>query len=74
MLAFQEHYNGRVNLFNEENKNVSDVDVVFLGDSLTEGYDVKTYYPEYNVLNRGIGGDTTFGVEKQYNRPSWQGI
>lgn len=64
-IAFQEHYNGRVNLFIEENKSVSNVDVVFLGDSLAEGYDVKTYYPEYNVLNRGIGGDTTFGVEKR---------
>lgn len=38
---------------------------MFLGDSLTEGYDLKTYYPEYNVVNRGIGGDTTFGLEKR---------
>lgn len=26
---------------------------------------MKTYYPEYNVVNRGIGGDTTFGLEKR---------
>ena len=38
---------------------------MFLGDSLTEGYNVKEYYSEYSVLNRGIGGDTTFGVEKR---------
>lgn len=64
-LAFEAHYNDRVNLFKEENKNAIDIDVVFLGDSLTEGYDVQSYYSEYTVLNRGIGGDTTFGVEKR---------
>ena len=63
--AFEMHYNDRINLFKEENKHATNVDVVFLGDSLTEGYDLSTYYPEYNVLNRGIGGDTTFGVEKR---------
>ena len=62
---FMEHYNDRVNLFIEENKTAKDVDVVFLGDSLTEYYDVDKYYPEFNVLNRGIGGDTSFGVEKR---------
>ena len=64
-LAFEAHYNDRVNLFKEENKHAENIDIVFLGDSLTEGYDVQTYYPEYKVLNRGIGGDTTFGVEKR---------
>ncbi len=62
---FMEHYNDRVNLFIEENKTAKDIDVVFLGDSLTEFYDVVKYYPEYKVLNRGIGGDTSFGVEKR---------
>ena len=64
-MVFDIHYNDRIALFNEENKHATNVDVVFLGDSLTEGYDVNTYYSEYNVLNRGIGGDTTFGVEKR---------
>ncbi len=63
--AFELHYNDRVALFKEENKHLSNVDVSFVGDSLTEGYDVKAYYSEYNVVNRGIGGDTTFGVEKR---------
>ena len=49
----------------KRNKHANNVDVVFLGDSLTEGYDVQSYYPNYNVLNRGIGGDTTVGVEKR---------
>lgn len=63
--AYQMHYQDRINLFKEENKHASDIDVVFLGDSLTELYDVETSYPEYKVLNRGIGADTTFGVEKR---------
>ena len=62
---FETHYADRVSLFKEENKHLSNVDISFVGDSLTEGYDVKTFYPTYNVVNRGIGGDTTFGVENR---------
>ncbi len=40
-----------------------EVDVAFLGDSLTAGYDVKRYYPEYLVTNRAIGGETTYGLK-----------
>jgi lysophospholipase L1-like esterase len=40
-----------------------EVDVAFLGDSLTDGYDVTRFYPRYLVCNRGIGGDTTFDLE-----------
>ena len=42
-----------------------EVDVAFLGDSLTDGYDVKFYYPNYLVSNRGIGGDTTLDLENR---------
>ena len=63
--VYTQHYNDRLAVFEEENKTLRDVDVVFLGDSLTEGYDLKTYYPEYNVANRGIGGDTTDGLQKR---------
>ena len=50
-----------------ENQQYEDyeVDVAFIGDSLTDGYDVKSYYPQYTVVNRGIGGDTTFGLEER---------
>jgi lysophospholipase L1-like esterase len=37
--------------------------VVFLGDSITQGWtSLKRDFPEYKVANRGIGGDTTRGV------------
>ena len=42
-----------------------EVDVAFLGDSLTDGYDVENYYPQFLVVNRGIGGDTTFDLENR---------
>ena len=31
--------------------------VVLLGDSITEGFDVTKFLPGRRVLNRGIGGD-----------------
>lgn len=51
----------------EENEKYDDyeVDVAFLGDSLTDGYDVVSYYPQFLVVNRGIGGDTTFDLEER---------
>lgn len=60
---FREYYNNKVAQYEEENKTLHDVDIVFLGDSLTDGYDVGAYYPQFNVANRGIGGDTTDGLE-----------
>lgn len=62
---FEEYYNAKVAQFEEENKTLSDVDVCCLGDSLTDGYDFKQYYPQFNMVNRGIGGDTTFGLQKR---------
>ena len=51
--------------YEQENAEYEDyeVEVAFLGDSLTDGYDVKAYYPQYLTVNRGIGGDTTFDLE-----------
>jgi lysophospholipase L1-like esterase len=64
---YWEFYNSKLESFKQENleyKNKS-VDVVFLGDSLTEGYNIEEFYPEYVVLNRGISGDTTVGLEQR---------
>ena len=61
----QEHYDKKISQFLTENENTINVDVAFVGDSLTEGYDLFKHYPQYSVANRGISGDTTFGVEKR---------
>ncbi|MCB0509560.1 MAG: hypothetical protein H6579_09225 [Chitinophagales bacterium] len=36
--------------------------IIFLGDSITEGGNWEELWPEKNILNRGIGGDTSEGV------------
>ncbi len=62
---FEEYYKEKVAQYEEENKTLSDVDICCLGDSLTDGYDLKQYYPQFNMVNRGIGGDTTYGLQKR---------
>lgn len=63
----QEYHDNKIATFEAENATVApgETDVVFIGDSLTDSYDVQSYYPQYKVLNRGIGGDTTFGLERR---------
>lgn len=36
--------------------------VLFIGDSLTEWFDFHAYFPEINIVNEGIAGDTTYGL------------
>lgn len=36
--------------------------IVFLGDSITEAFDVKTLLSEFNIINKGIYGDNSMGV------------
>jgi hypothetical protein len=40
-------------------------DVVMLGDSITYFPDWRELFPDVNIANRGIGGDTTDGVLKR---------
>ena len=65
--AMENYYNAKVEAFATENKSIlpGETEVAFIGDSLTDGYDLRIYYPDLITLNRGIGGDTTFGVEKR---------
>ena len=62
---FRDYYNAKLEQYAIENAEYDDyeVDVAFIGDSLTDGYDLATYYPQYVTANRGIGGDTTFGLQ-----------
>ena len=38
---------------------VQDENIVFFGDSITEGYNVKEFFDEYRIVNSGISGNTT---------------
>lgn len=59
-----EYRNNKKNQYLEENEKYTkgEVEVAFLGDSLTDGCDINKYYPEFLALNRGIGGDRTYDV------------
>ena len=63
----KQYYEDKIELYEQENSKYDDyeVDIAFLGDSLTDGYDVCNYYSEYLVVNRGISGETTLGLEKR---------
>jgi lysophospholipase L1-like esterase len=52
---FRVHWDNRVRAFKEQNEPWRNV--VLLGDSITEGFDVDKYLPGRRVLNRGIGAD-----------------
>lgn len=61
----QQYRQAKTEQYIRENEAYGDyeVEVAFLGDSLTDLYDLATYYPQYITANRGIGGDTTFDLE-----------
>jgi len=46
----------KFNVKNNQNK------IVFLGDSITDYYDLFKYYSDIETVNYGIGGDTTRGI------------
>jgi lysophospholipase L1-like esterase len=52
---FQVHFDNRIRAFNEQNQLFKNV--ILVGDSITEGFEVAKYFPDRRVLNRGIGGD-----------------
>ena len=62
--AAKAYYQDKLVLYAEENAEYEafEVDVAFIGDSLTDGYDIEYFYSDYTVENRGISGDTTHGL------------
>lgn len=54
------YYNQRVIQFSNEKKTKNQI--VFLGDSITEGFDLEKYFNNHQLINRGIIGDSTKGI------------
>lgn len=52
---FKIHYDNRVRSFREQNLVYHNV--VLVGDSITEAFEVTRFFPGRRVLNRGIGAD-----------------
>ena len=66
------NYNHRLKAFSFFNKYVKPEGIVFLGDSITEGFNVYEFFNGLNVYNRGISGDTTVGVLKRLEQSVFQ--
>ena len=57
---YSDHYYKRKALFEKEADTKSEI--IFLGNSITEGGNWKALFPNQNVINRGISGDVTDGI------------
>jgi len=58
-------YNAKVNAFRVFNHYSTTGGTVFVGDSITQDYNVYEFFSDMTVYNRGIGGDTTVGLLKR---------
>ena len=70
----QQYRQAKTEQYIRENEAYGDyeVEVAFLGDSLTDLYDLAAYYPQYITANRGIGGETTFGLESRMTLSAYE--
>ena len=61
---FSSYYDKKCFVFEAENANFAKGQIVFIGDSITDGYVLDASYGDLPLAtyNRGIGGDTTAGV------------
>lgn len=59
LIDFKPTTNKKNNNQELENKSSEVIEYVFLGDSLTNNYTLQKYYPEYPIINSGIGGNKT---------------
>ncbi|NYZ67548.1 hypothetical protein H0A36_16145 [Endozoicomonas sp. SM1973] len=57
--GYSHYYNRRVSFFNIHVANARNV---MLGDSITDDAEWHELFPDYSIVNRGIGGDTIAGV------------
>jgi len=55
-------FENKMNAFKKQNTYVLKGGIVFIGDSITQDYNVYEYFNGIKVYNRGIGGDTTEGL------------
>ncbi len=61
----RDNYQRRVSIWQETAGHIPDNGIVFIGDSHTEYFELNEYFPGFPVFNRGIYGDTSYGVKKR---------
>jgi lysophospholipase L1-like esterase len=64
-MLFKFGFDAKVKAFRSLNKHAKPDGTVFVGDSITQDFNVCEYFKGYHVYNRGIGGDTTEGLLKR---------
>ena len=57
-----EHWYKRTTQFKEELKTLEKGGIVFLGNSITEGFDFGKYFEKSKIINRGINSDHIDGL------------
>ncbi|MEA1878598.1 MAG: GDSL-type esterase/lipase family protein [Bacteroidota bacterium] len=62
-----QHWQARNQLFETELDSISEGKLVFLGNSITEGFDLELYFPQHQTYNRGIVGDHLDGLIERLN-------
>ncbi len=58
-------FDAKVKSYKSQNKFIVPGGTLFIGDSITQDYNVYEYFSNQNVYNRGIGGDTSLGILKR---------
>lgn len=53
-------------------KEIKPENIVFIGDSITDFYDLGKYYPNKNIINSGINGYTTDDLYSKLNKLLYQ--
>lgn len=75
--ALESKYKSDISAFKILNRLQPPAPIVFVGDSNTELFRINEFFPDRNVVNRGIGGDTSKGLLGRLNesvidlKPSW---
>ena len=62
----------KVDAFREENKTIQPGGIVFCGDSITEGFPFDAILPDYKIANRGIGGDSIWGLIRRLDVSAYE--
>lgn len=71
VIDFNRIVNPKVNII-EKTEVVIDDNYLFLGDSITEQYDLDKYYENFPVVNSGVGGDTTDDILNDMEKRVYQ--
>lgn len=62
-----DYWRTRTTLFKTEAETIDTSKVIFLGNSITEGFDLEKFFAESKPINRGISGDHIDGVLERFD-------